>query len=273
MRRCFTRAERGWLLRFSDPPGRWSYCTAVILVLSVATPGCVPPWVASRYEVYGVPSDSLCSLVPAVADNFGWKWSRRTAVPAFGHAVLDSVEAIENSSFLSGFRRQIYFDEGSFVIFGHSATTAEGKQINNAIASCLVQEHRLRLGLQDPSRRDWRPQSHLTYAGAELVSPILGQAYLNEKSTPFHYEPGSIRYAILLSIEVTGIALLFNDTTRDAGLYTLAGIRLLRLPLGLYAVTEHNAWKIPPYSVDQMWEEGFSPLGLRPVKHETFDWP
>ena len=244
----------GGSFRGASVPFRLAVLTILAVVLGA---GCVPLETASRYEVQGVEPESLRALVPAVALNFRWEWSAR-----------DSFQILRNRSEVGGFRAGIVFNEGSFVVLGPGSVKS-GRLLSDLIASCIVQEHRLRAGAQPPVA--WTTKSHWKYAGATLVSPVWSASY-GARNDPFTDIPQAW-YLAAATIDAIGLALLIPDDTREAGLYTLAGWRLLSLPYGMAHVTAYNRMQHAPYTIELMREPGFSTLGLRVVGRKTFGWP
>ena len=230
---------------------------AVLTLVVGLIPSCYPPMVASRYEFRGVASDSVRAIVPAVASNFGWPLAKQ-----------DSLEILKCGYACSpvGVGVTVVVSEGSFVVAGYDLN----HQVNDLVASCIIQEHRIRSGLQEPMHPSRK--SHLTYAGAVLVSPILGGSYLT-KNDPFRPQLSMAWYVVHAGIDLVGLALLFFDDTREAGFYTLAGIRVLHLPFGLHLVSEFNRKKRSRYDIGLMGEDSFPLLGLKVVKRTYWTWP
>ena len=210
------------------------------LVLAASLCGCVPVQRNNQYQV-GPGCDSLVPVLPVVAANLGKTLTR------------------EGSRCVVG---------GSQVTFGPTAFNITGisTEYPDLLASCIVQEQRIRLGKQE--RTDHATKSTAGFVGISLVSTLLGERYL-EKDLPRCYRENTwfrVRRYFFGAIEVAGFALLIDGDTREAGLYTLAGARALFLPGGIQVVGGFNRIAKSTYAMDLMCPEQFPVLGLKVMR-------
>jgi hypothetical protein len=212
--------------------------------------GCIPPQANSHYQFQGPETDSLRSLLPSVAAKL-----RGTVT------LEDSARVIEVGGRV---RSKVSFGvDGWFAIYSEGSG-AQGD--GDLVASCIVQEHRIRLGMQQPS--DSTTKSTLTLIGSSLVSPVLGERYLESNLSWCSNWKTWFRSSrwFFGTVEVAALALLMNEATRKAGVYTLAGNRILYLPGAIMTMGWFNRFAKSTYAIDLTCCEELPSLGVKVVR-------